>query len=53
MSFGSFFAQLQNILFKQHGSTHASHCAKQPIYATDTNNYAQNLMPTITLAKIP
>jgi len=29
------------------GSTHASH------YATVTDNYAQNSMPTITLTKIP
>ena len=24
------------------GSTHASHCATQPIYATVADNYAQN-----------
>ena len=35
------------------GSIHASHCATQPIYATVTDNYAQNSMPTITLKKIP
>jgi len=35
------------------GSTHASHCAAQPIYATVADNYAQNSMPTITLTKIP
>jgi len=35
------------------GSTHASHYAIQPIYATVTDNYAQNSMPTITLTKIP
>jgi len=35
------------------GSTHASHCATQPIYATVTDNYAQNPMPMITLRKIP
>ena len=35
------------------GSTHASHCATQPIYATVTDNYAQNPMPMITLTKIP
>jgi len=34
------------------GSTHASNYATQPIYATVTDN-AQNLMPTITLTKIP
>ena len=35
------------------GCTHASHCATEPIYPTVTDNYAQNLMPTITLQKIP
>jgi len=35
------------------GSTHASHCATQPIYATVTDNHAQNSMPMITLTKIP
>jgi len=29
------------------GSTHASHCATQPVYATVTDN-AQNSMPMIT-----
>ena len=27
------------------GSTHATYCANQPIYATVTDNYAQNSMP--------
>jgi len=35
------------------GSTHASHRATQPIYATVTDNYAQNSMSMITLTKIP
>jgi len=35
------------------GSTHATYCATQPIYATVTHNYTQNPMPMITLTKIP
>jgi len=35
------------------GFTHASHCATEPIYATVTDDYAQNSMPTIALTKIP
>jgi len=35
------------------GSTHPSHCATQSIYATVSDSYAQNSVPTITLTKIP
>jgi len=35
------------------GSTHASRCATQPIYATITDYYAQNSMLTINLQKFP
>jgi len=34
------------------GSTHASHCANQPINAIVADMYAQNWMPIITLTKI-
>ena len=50
------FLQKYRIFYLQSmvtGSTHASHCATQPIYATVTDNYAQNPMPMITLTKIP
>jgi len=33
------------------GSTHASHCVTQPMYATVADNYAQNSMRMITLTK--
>jgi len=51
------FLQKYRILYLEHGdclqSTHASHYATQPIYATVTDNYAQSSMPMITLTKIP
>jgi len=53
--FGRFLAEVQNILFTDHGDwLHPCHyCATQPIHATVTDSYAQNSMSTITLTKIP